>query len=276
MNKTGRESIVKIAFQTLACPDWSWERILDEAQRMGYDGIEMRGLQGEMYLPKAAPFRPDRLDETKADLRRRGLSICCLDSSCSFHDPAKTDTALEEGRQYIDLAVKLEVPFIRVFGDLLPSHVDRAVTVSRIAAGLTELGRYAEGKGVTVLLETHGDIHNAEIIQSIFARTESAAVGLLWDFEHPYLHGEEPETTFGQLSGYIKHTHVKDAKKLPEGKKLCLIGDGDVPVANIIALLKENGYQGWLSLEYEKKWVPDLEEPEVSLPAFMAYVKNII
>ncbi|WP_274653332.1 sugar phosphate isomerase/epimerase family protein [Paenibacillus humicola] len=265
---------MKIAFQTLACPDWEWAKIVQEARRMGYDGIELRGINGEMYLPKAPPFLEENIAQTMAGLREAGLAICCLDSSCAFHDPQKWEGAVQEGCDYIDLAVKLGVPFVRVFGDALPEREEQAVTLERIAKGLTVLGRYAEGKGVTVLLETHGDIRSVKLIKAIFAQTDSGAVGLLWDFEHPYLHGEEPEVTFGELSAYIKHTHVKDAKRLPDGKKLCLIGEGDVPVARMIRILRENGYDGWLSLEFEKKWAPYLEEPEVSLPAFRAFCER--
>lgn len=49
---------MKIAFQTLASPNWSWEQTLNAAAQLGYDGIELRGVEGEMYLPRARPFYP--------------------------------------------------------------------------------------------------------------------------------------------------------------------------------------------------------------------------
>jgi sugar phosphate isomerase/epimerase len=267
---------MKIAFQTLASPNWSWEQTLNEAVLLGYDGIELRGVEGEMYLSRARPFLPENIEQTLLDLNRRGLEICCLDTSCSFHNEEKYSAAIQEGKDSIDLAVKLQTSYIRVFGDIIPESASEADTVKKISAGLTELGRHAEGTGVTVLLETHGDINNHRIIKDIMDQTGSSNVGVLWDFEHPYLHGEEPETTYEELAPYIKHTHVKDAIKGVDEKKLCLIGDGDVPVPRIISLLKENSYSGWLSLEYEKKWAPYLEEPEVSLPAYISYIKKLV
>ncbi|KRF06600.1 xylose isomerase [Paenibacillus sp. Soil766] len=268
---------MKIAFQTLATPNWSWAHTLSEAKRMGYDGIELRGIDGEMYLPRARPFLPENIEQTLIDIERSGLEICCLDASSSFHDPDKLAQAIQEGKDYIDLAVQLKVPYIRVFGDLVPQTDSRAAVVARISTALTELGQYAEGKQVTVLLETHGDINNYQIIQEILAAASSSALGLLWDFGHPFFNKEDPEVTYRELAPYIKHTHVKDAKILPLGHELCLIGEGDVPVAEMIHILKRNHYDGWLSLEFEKKWYPDLlDEPEVSLPAYMAYVKGIL
>ena len=35
-------SHMKLAFSTLACPNWSWDLILDNAVRFGFDGIEIR------------------------------------------------------------------------------------------------------------------------------------------------------------------------------------------------------------------------------------------
>lgn len=267
----------RIAFQTLACPDWSWTRILDEANRLGYDGIELRGIQGEMYLPKAEPFQPDRLDATIADLARRNLHIVCLDTSCLFHVPERYEGAIREGKDTIDLAVKLGTPYIRVFGDKIPSEIGEGQTVASVAAGLTELGRYAESRGIKVLLELHGDFVTYPLIKAVLAETHSPAVGLLWDIVNPMEKGESPEVTFRELAPYIHHVHIKDYRIEPDGSfKLCLIGDGLVPIPAIVRLLKENGYPGWLSLEYEKKWHPELEEPEVSLPAFITYIKDIV
>ncbi|MDF2671332.1 MAG: Xylose isomerase protein barrel [Paenibacillus sp.] len=266
----------KIAFQTLACPDWEWTRILDEAVRLGYDGVELRGVKGEMYLPKAAPFLPEQIDHTIEDLKRRNLHICCLDTSCSFHNPDNFAASIQEGKDTIDLAVKLGTRYIRVFGDKLPAEIGEAQTVASISSGLSKLGEYASGKGVTVLLETHGDINNYKIIQAVFQELDSDSVGVLWDFEHPFMSGEEPEVTFRELGAYIQHVHVKDARKSSDGQKLCMVGDGDVPVERMISILQQNGYEGWLTLEYEKKWAPYLEEPEVSLPAFISYIRGVL
>lgn len=268
---------MKIAFQTLACPDWDWEKTVETAARLGYDGIELRGVEGQMELARARPFLPDAIGSTIRQLKEKQLEICCLDTSCSFHDEDKFAGAIREGKETIDLAVKLGCPYIRVFGDKIPSPEQREATVSRIAAGLVELGRHAEGTGVTVLLETHGHINNCRIIRDIFDRLGAVAeVGLLWDFEHPFMNGEDPETTYRELGAWIRHTHVKDARRVGDKKTLTLIGQGEVPVEQIVGILQRGGYDGWLSLEYEKKWMPELEEPDISLPAYIAYIKTLV
>ena len=45
-----------------------------------------------------------------------------------------------------------------------------------------------------------------------------------------------------------------------------LLGEGEVPAREIVRLLVAEGYQGYLSAEWEKKWHPEIEEPEIAIP----------
>ena len=52
---------------------------------------------------------------------------------------------------------------------------------------------------------------------------------------------------------------MKDHHRRPDGKtELCLPGQGDIPLKGIVELLQANGYDGFLSLEWEKRWHPAL------------------
>lgn len=268
---------MKISFTTLSCPSWSWEKVLDQAKHLGYDGIEIRGIEGEMFLPKARPFLAENIGSTISDLKQKGLKICCLDTSCSFHDPLTFDGAIAEGKASIDLAQKLSVPYIRVFGNNIPDPSKREETICRLAEGLEELGRYAEGKDVYVLIETHGDFSSSDDLSAVLVKTNSPAIGVLWDIHHPYKACGEPMiTTYEKLEKYIKHVHIKDSKGTGAHAPLCLVGEGDLPIAESLDILKKNGYEGWLSLEWEKKWHPEIEEPEVAIPAYIKYIKNLL
>lgn len=269
---------MKISFTTLACPTWSWEKIVDEASRLGYDGIEIRGLQGKMFAPECKPFLAGNIAETLRQLKEKRLEICCLDTSCAFHDEEKFEAALEEGRATIRLAGQLGVPYIRVFGDKIPDKARKAETIAKVAQGLQTLGQYAEDKGVVVLIETHGDFSRSADVLAALQMTSSEAVGVLWDIANPYKYGEtgEPmQDTFGQLGRYIKHTHMKDTVGKGYREKIVLPGEGDIPIGEAVEVLRSNGYDGWLSYEWEKRWHPEIPEPEIALPAFIQYIKQI-
>src|SRR5260370_25909231 len=102
----------RLAFTTLACPDWSWEQAVQRAVEYGYQGLELRGVEGEMDLTKAAPFTISRLPATKRELKERGLAIPCLYTSCRFDQSAEISNSIDEAKRHIDLARELDAPCI--------------------------------------------------------------------------------------------------------------------------------------------------------------------
>ncbi|TJY44117.1 sugar phosphate isomerase/epimerase [Cohnella pontilimi] len=268
---------MKISFTTLACPDWSWEKIVEEAARLGYDGIEVRGIGKEMFLPKCAPFLPENRTRTMKELESKGLEICCLDTSCVFHNEQNFNASVEEGKATIDLAQSLGVPYIRIFGDAIPYSDRREQTIAQVARGAAELSRYAEGKSVQVLLETHGDFADSNAMLAVIDAVDSEAFGVLWDINNPYKYepGETMIETYDKLGRHIKHTHIKDTLGRGPAAKIMLAGEGDVPISECVSILRNNGYEGWLSFEWEKRWHPDIEEPEVALPQFIRHMKSM-
>lgn len=267
---------MKLCFSTLGCPDWSWTRVVEAAPRMGYDGLEIRGIEGEMNLPKAKPFLPDNLGNTMADLAKRGLSIACLGASSYFHG-ANAEENLKEAKAYVDLAARLRVRYVRVFGDKIPDPAKRKQTLRQVAASLRELGEYAAPQGVRVLVETHGDFSRSRDLLEVLEDVDNPYVGVLWDVHHPYrFHGETLADTFAQLGKFIFHVHLKDSVATSDGFRYCLPGEGDVPLGEVVGLLRSAAYQGWLSFEWEKRWHPELEEPEVALPAFARVMRDLL
>src|SRR5215207_9250164 len=59
-----RATKLPIAFSTLGCPKWPWKTVLDQASRLGYAAIELRGIEGEMDLTKRPEFAAGRLAQT--------------------------------------------------------------------------------------------------------------------------------------------------------------------------------------------------------------------
>jgi sugar phosphate isomerase/epimerase len=262
-----------LGFSTLGCPAWSWTQVLDFAAGHGYAAVELRGLQGTMDLPQAPEFGPANVAATKRALAERGLVVPCLGSSANMHemDAAKRTAQLDEGRRFIDLAQQLGAPYVRVFGNNLVAGVPRDAMLAHIAGGLRELGDYARPKGVTVLIESHGDFTDSPTLLELLHRADSPAVALLWDAHHTFVSGKEnPEDTVRQVGSYIRHTHLKDSVPAATegGRRYVLTGTGDVPVRRQIEVLARSGYRGYYPFEWEKRWLPEIEEPEVPFDQF--------
>jgi sugar phosphate isomerase/epimerase len=264
-----------LAFSTLACPDWLWAQIVQKAVEYGYQGIELRGVEGEMDLTKAAPFTGSRMAATKRELRERGLAIPCLDTSCHFDQLDALQKNIDEGKRHIDLAVTLEASCIRVFGDRIADSQSREKILAQVAEGLLALAQYAEGTGVSVLLESHGDFAQTQNLLAVMEAVRHPQVGVLWDVHHPYRFFAEPlADTYQKLKRYIQHVHLKDSVTDEGGEvRYCLQGQGVLPLAEVLQLLRAGGYAGWIAFEWEKRWHPEIEEPEVALPDFVRVLR---
>ena len=260
-----------LAFSTLGCPRWDWRTIRAQASAMGYAGIEVRGIQDELDLTRCPPFQPASVATTLKELDAAGLHIVGLGSSVKLHesDPGVRWAELDSGRRYIDLAHRLQAPYVRVFGDRIDPARPRETSVERVVDGLRVLGRHAAGSQVTVLIESHGDFTDSPTLAAILREVSLPQVALLWDAHHTVVAGKEsPAQTWQRIGPYVRHVHLKDSR--PEGKDVhyVLTGAGTVPVRDTVRLLAANGYPGFYSFEWEKRWHPELEEPEIAFPQF--------
>jgi sugar phosphate isomerase/epimerase len=260
-----------IAFSTLGCPAWSWKTIIETADRLGYAAIELRGVAGEMDLPKVPELSGTRLAATKKDLAALGLVVSDLGASARMHekDPATRQAQLDEGRRFIDLAQAMGVKYVRMFGDKIPEGEPKEEVMKRVVGGFQQMAEHARPAGVTVLIESHGDFTHSKDLEEILTRVASPQFALLWDAHHSFVAaGEQPADTHARLGKWIRHTHLKDSK--PEGadRRYVLIGAGAVPVKEQVRVLAKAGYGGYYCLEWEKKWHPEIEEPEVAFPQY--------
>jgi sugar phosphate isomerase/epimerase len=146
-----------LSFSTLGCPAWTFSQALQHASANGYSGIEIRGIKGDLDLPKNPIFSASNLAATRREAEDKKLKIVNLGSSANMHflDSKKRQSNLDDAKKYIDLAQQLNCPFIRVFPNDLPKDQDEKATVGAIISSLVELGDYAKSSGVKVLLEIY-------------------------------------------------------------------------------------------------------------------------
>jgi fatty-acyl-CoA synthase len=131
---------------------------------------------------------------------------------------------------------------------------------------------HARRLGVAIGVETHDDFSASSVVAELLALADSEGadqewVGAVWDSHHPYRVGEQAADVYANLGRRILLAQVKDARRRPDGDwQLVLLGEGEVPVRQMLGLLAVDGYPNWISVEWEKRWHPEIEEPEVALP----------
>ncbi len=257
---------MKLAFSTLGCPDFSWVDICSMAKDLGFRGIEVRGLGSEISAVRAQPFTEAQLPETVKKLSELRLEIPCLTSGCCLKFAENAEKNHAEIVQYIMLASKLGTPYIRILADLEP-HTTGEVDDDVVLAALRRLVPVAEEKGVTLLLETNGVYADTARLCRLLDHAASDAVAALWDMHHPYrFAGEEPGKTVQNLGAYIKYVHIKDSVVEDGSIRYRMMGEGDLPVDDMMLALRSINYDGYISLEWVKRWADDLDDAGVVFP----------
>lgn len=267
---------MRFAFSTLGCPSWTLEHAIEEARANGYGGIELRLLDAEVITPELVAANRPRLRRAFAD---SGLALIALGTSARFtaDDPAERRANEETAARFVDEAAELSCPMIRVFGGRIPEGTSAAEGVARVAESLNRLAPKAEQAGVTIALETHDDFSSSERVAEVLTKVPSRAVGALWDTHHPYRMGEPLPTIWTRLADRLVHVHVKDARRIDGDKwQLVLLGEGEVPVREVVRALELRGYGGWVSVEWEKKWHPEIPDPEIALPQHVSQLRSYL
>jgi len=260
---------MKIAFSTLACPDWSLDRVLYLATTARYDGVELRFIEGQHALWKLPAFTGSGLQHTKRALADAGLTVCCVDTSCYFHwiDSDRREEAIAEGMRMAALAGELGAPGIRVFGDAVQAGADRDETLQWIAESIQVLAASTEELGVGVWLETHGDFASSD--DTLRMVQHSSDTGVIWDPVNAALGASEKvDVGCARLGRAIRHVHLKDVTSMEQDAQPALPGEGVFEMCAPVRALKWIGYEAYVSFEWEKKWFADIPDAEIAVPAF--------
>lgn len=264
---------MKLCLNSLGCPEWSAERLLDTAVELGVQGLEIRGLNGKMDAREIDTLSENKSAEFCSELKKRGLVFAGFGASASFHNKETLSASMDEARAAIDLAKRTGAGFVRVFGNNIPKAENERGVLERVSNAIRELCDYSEAD---VLLEAHGDFNTALRLKYVCQSVDRDNFGIIWDVAHVDRSVEDSiEPFFYELKEHIRHFHIKDHKRTGNGYELCSIGKGDIPIKRIVELALDNGYDGYFSFELEKKWHPDLPDPSDEFPRFVDYMNSI-
>jgi len=264
---------MKLSFATLGCPTWTMERIAAHASEMGFEGVELRGVAGEHIGPDVSPTEREQI---RAIFRKQKVEIACL--SAYNHFTSRDLKLRDEGRVSLEnmilLARDIGCPLIRVFGGQWIG-IDREANIRCVVESLTPMVETAEKNGVRLAFENHDAWCKGQDVAAILKEITSPALGVCWDVVNSFF-SEPQEMTFAAIRERIIHVHFKDAARTDNAIHSKLPGTGEVDLRCALSLLQASGYRGYLSFEWEKKWEPDLENPEIAFPHYEKFVASLM
>ena len=264
---------MKFSFSTKGWKGCSWADFCRMAKEYGFSGIELHDIGSKVFTERNAPLAEGGASAVARHLAELNLKISCIDALCDISAESGAAESEKELARCIDAAVSLRVPYVRIHAGGTPDASESADAAVRTL--LDKIIPYAEKSGIILLVETFGIYADTQRLRELLNYFACDSIAALWDLQHPYrMHGENAETTITNLGAYVKHVHIKDSDGNNGDTKYCLMGEGSLPISDMMDALRSVNYDGFISLEWDPKWLQELDDPDIVFPQFVSYMSR--
>ena len=253
---------MNLSFSTRGWPGLSWDEMVSTALEMGFSGVEVYNLPKFPALcDRSGPFHKYNTAATVRRLKELELKIPCFDTSCDLTtDPQAAETL----SSLLEVAHNCRVPYV-----VCCALQEKEEAVYNALSALLPKAQKLE---VTILLKTSGIYADTARLRSVLDYFACDELGALWDVHHPYRDFQETaDITIKNLGYYIHHVHLRDSDDTGVYQ---LIGEGTMPIDDVMRALSSVNYDGFISLEWKPEWLEDLQDPEVIFPYYVNYMSR--
>ena len=267
---------MKLSFSTRGWDDISWDEMLDIAVDMHFDGIEVYNLHlTPELIQRGGPFHRYNTQATARVLHEKKLEIPVFDTSIDIaaedggvgnasRNAENRDDYIRLLKELIDAASNMSVRYVSVKAE----YENEAL----VRENLDMLLPYAEEKGIAILMKTCGIYSDTARLRELMDDYACDQLAALWDVHHPYRDKQEtPADTIRNLGAYVRHVHMRDSD---DSKTYNLIGEGNMPIDEFMRALSSIDYDGYISLEWKRSWMDDLQDLEIIFPYFVNYMNR--
>ena len=259
---------MKLSFSTKGWHDNDFDGFCDIAKDLKFSGIELHNIHNRLFTDKDGAFHDYAAAKTLRKLYEMKLQIPCIDTICNLADTSAKEDSIKEINACLEIAGNLHIPYVRVkaYGD---ENYDFVYGI------IAEVLPTCEQKGIVLLIETSGIFCDTSKLRDMLDSFASDNLAALWDMHSPYfIKNEDPETTIKNLGAYIKHVHIKDAVMNDDGIEYCIIGEGKLPISEMMLGLRSVNFDGFISLEWVPEWCEELDDMEIIFSQFVNYMKQ--
>ena len=263
---------------------------IDYNKKLGVDGLEIVILDGD--VPEDHTFA-SYVKLLCDHAREVGLEVPILTMASDLYLRPEADFEMLKG--YIDVAAENNIPLMRhdiTFRFRGDEDVKSPYVITeKIAPIVRELAEYAESKGVKTCSENHGRVmQDSDRIEQFIAAVGHKNYGFLCDMSNFGGADEKSEVAVSRLIQHVCFVHGKDCfiksgmqynpgrlwgrTRGGNYRRPTIFGHGDVPCFQILSALKEYGYDGWISLEYEG-WEDNLMALEIGTENLKRMIKDL-
>ncbi|KAA8755337.1 sugar phosphate isomerase/epimerase family protein [Paenibacillus sp. UASWS1643] len=258
---------------------YSLQQALDRKELTVPDAIRWIADQGGEHV-EIVPMgfslinNPELIDEIKAVAKEVGIDISNYAIGANFvvqEDAEALEQEIQNVMRHVDVAAALGVKLMRhdvAFrpapeGTVAQFEIDLPVLVK----ACQRIADYAAGFGITTSVENHGYyVQSSERIQRLLHETARSNFKTTLDVGNFLCVDEDPVSAVKNNIPYASIVHAKDFYWRPSyrnpgegwfqtshGNYLrgAIVGHGDINMPEVFRVLKQSGYDGYISVEFE-------------------------
>ena len=221
-------------------------KIIRAAAHVGFDGIDLGYYWGE--------DRKAEFEEAKKVADGEGIAIANYIVGNNFGNAAaenRLDAEIDKVKNALEEAAYFNCKTLRVFGG--GYNLDWDEYSPRIAEALAICAETAEKCNVVMALEDHGALCKNSREQLFYInQVNSPYLRANADIGNFWFPGDElPIDGVRNLGEYVAMVHVKDYLFLNDCHIACPVGEGVIDFRSCFRALRNAGYDGYVTLEYE-------------------------
>ena len=272
---------MRIGFHSSALHSHPLEDAIDRVAAAGYDAIEFNA-EDIPWAP--AHVTPAVTTDQRTRLRRRaqdaGIAISAIGGHISLveADPEQRRANLDYALGCTDLAADVGAKVDHIFSGMAPEGVPSEDAWAWLVDGAARCIERGQSRGVTVGFEPVATqfVCTVDGLKRLMNELEPLVLYANYDPSHYLVHGDDPAGGVRTFGGRIAHVHIKDAKGVPEAYEFPPLGQGVIDFSGMISALRETGYEGFLSVEYEANAFGYVETEDEILGNSIRFVRDLL
>ena len=245
------------------------------AKELGFDGIEF----AEIHTPDGQD-KKEYAKELNEECKKVGIIPVQYSIGADFLNN-DIEKEIDRLKYEVEVAEILGVSGMRHDGTSGFQGEDKKIkgfneALPYLIKGCKAVTEYAKEKGIRTMMENHGYFcQDSDRVEKIVTGVADSNFGLLLDMGNFLCADENPVVAFGKLMPYVSFVHAKDFH-IKSGDNIApcdgffttrggthlrgaVLGHGNVPVYQCLSLVKNSGYDYFITLEFE-----GCEEPKMA------------
>lgn len=243
-----------------------FKKALQTASRLGADAVEIDA-RGEFRPADLSGTALRHLRKTLEDLR---LTVCAVNfrTRRGYNVLEDLDRRIDATKSAMDFAYKLGA-------DVVVNHIGQVPAETEgpawdlLIQSLTDIGRYGQRCGAVLAAET-GSESGPDLARLVEA-LPTGSLFVNFDPGNLVVNSFSADEALSVLAGHIKHVHAKDGvRDLAQGRGVEVpLGRGSVDFPTLLAVLDQNSYRGYLTIERE-----NAKDPIAEIGAAVSYLRT--